>query len=253
MMKKELAFIWMSLWLITPMWAQFQTGTGSAEAMEAYEAGLEALAEGKPATAAAFFEDASEADERFVDAYLGLGRSFLILGELENAIKSFDEAVTLYPRSLEGLQQLAIAYQIQGNYEMAISSYKQMLFHYPDYPKAYDGLARAFYANKNYNAAIISAEQAMGLYLQNDANKEAANVRLIAAQGSIEIGDFEKAIKYIKACKKQMDGSPAYYYHLGYCFYKMGKKDKALEHLQTAEEMGYRVPNYLKNNLENWE
>lgn len=235
------------------LWAQFDTGTQSKKAQQAYEAGLEALQRNQIDDALDDFIAAVELDARYIDAYLALARTYVAADNLAGAIGAYSQVLDLYPRSIEAHQQLAATYQQMEAYDEAVEQYQLLLQHYPGYPKAYDGMARAYYAQKNYQAAIVSAEQAMAIYLRAGAYREAADARMIAAQGSIEIGEYEKALKYIKASKKQMEGTPAYYYYLGYCYYKMGKKEKAAENLRLAESLGYRVPDYLKSRMDNWE
>jgi len=260
--------IMLLLWggLFTSLQAQsFFTGTRVSPAQEAYDQGIAAMEEGTWGQALEYFEQALHEDTAFIDAHIAHGIACRQLYRQNEALKSFNKAINLYPRSLLAHEQLALLYKDMGFFEDAAGVYKQLLTHYPGYAAGFSGLAETYFslgekksgvesseAIEAFRASIQAAEMGMSLYLRTENNRNAADLRLLAARGYMEIGDYGKALKYMKASRRQLEDKPYYYYYLGLCYFRKGDKEKASEYLDQARSMGYRVPAYLENRLKNW-
>lgn len=244
---------------------QFFTGTRSTKAKSHYDQAINEMETATWGKALESLEDALEVDNDFIDAYLAHGIVCRQLYKKNQALKSFNKAISLYPRSLIAHEQLALLYQEMGRLEDAVNVYKQLLTHYPAYADGYVGLAKAYFglgedrANTSSTEAIHAfmscvkaSDMAMRLYLRTENNKRAADVRLIAGRAYMEAGDFNSALKYMKASKRQLEDKPYFHYYLGLCYFRKGDKDKAKSSFADARDMGYKIPQYMEDRLQNW-
>ncbi|MCI4668772.1 MAG: tetratricopeptide repeat protein [Bacteroidia bacterium] len=244
---------------------QFFTGTYSRPAQKYYDQGISHMESATWGKAIDSFNQAVDADSSYIDALLAHGISCRQLYQNTQALKSFNKVISLYPRSLVAHEQLALLYQEMGRLEDAVNVYKQLLTHHPAYAEGYVGLAKTYFslgedrsntssteAIHAYIACVKASDMAMRLFLRTENNKRAADVRLLAGRAYMEAGDFNSALKYIKACKRQLEEKPYFHYYLGLCYFRKGDKEKAKSNFDVAREMGYKIPSYMEDRLQNW-
>lgn len=171
------------------------------------------------------------------------------MGKVDSAIHYYELSLQLKEDGIIARQSLAAAYLIKENYDGAIKQYKKMQEKHPDYPEAYHGLARVYLAQKEYEKALLNSEVAMMWYLAGKKNLHAADARMLGGQAYMYNGEHKKAIKYFKACKKQLEEKAYYHYYIGFCYLEMGKKKEAQKYLSKAEEMGYQILVNVKEKL----
>ncbi|MEZ4775624.1 MAG: tetratricopeptide repeat protein [Bacteroidia bacterium] len=231
------------------LYAQFQTSSNNPEAMAFYRSGEKLFLAKNYDEAKNFYRNAIAVDANFVDAYNRLGESYRIMDQIDSSLYYYQQSLEVYPRGLKAHQELAAAFQLKGDFEAAIDQYKELLRHYPDYPQAYYGIALVHFNQREFPDAIRASEAAMRIYLSGKSYENAADARMLAGQAYMNLGDYEKAVQYFKASKKQVGDKPYYYYYLGFCYLRMGNKDKASENLAQAEVMGYKIPVNVKDEL----
>lgn len=244
---------------------QFFTGTRSNLAKSHYDKAIVEMESATWGKALESLDDALDADSSFIDAYLAHGIVCRQLYKKNEALKSFNKAISLYPRSLIAHEQLALLYQEMGYLEDAVNVYKQLLTHHPAYADGYVGLAKAFFglgeekastssteAVHAYMSCVKASDMAMRLYLRTENNRRAADVRLLAARAYMEVGDYNSALKYMKASKRQLEDKPYFHYYVGLCYFRKGDKEKAKSSFDAARSMGYQIPEYMEDRLQNW-
>ena len=98
-----------------------------------------------------YYSDALELQPNFITALRGLGRTYIAMGRVADAVAMLEKAVKNYPRSAESYFYLAKAYSLSREYKKAISAYNKVVELAPDSPIAPE-------AQKNANL-LFSAEQ----------------------------------------------------------------------------------------------
>jgi tetratricopeptide (TPR) repeat protein len=246
MMKKS-AILLSFLCSFCSLFAQFNTSSTSPEALDHYRDAREMA---NPIHAKQAFQLAIAADTNFVDAYDQLAALLGELAQYDSARHYYQLSLDKYPRGIRAHEGLARLYQIQGDFESALNQYQELLRHYPNYPPAYYGMALIHFSENNFPETIRDSEQALRLYLAANRPLPAADARMLAAQAYQSIGNYQEALKYLKASKKQFGDKPYYHYRVGMCYFMMGKSDKAEDCFVQAEQKGYKVPTHVrkKNN-----
>lgn len=231
------------------LWAQFPTSSTHVQALAAYQEGQARLRAGDLEEALVATRQALRADTAYIDACDQMAEVFRLMGQYDSAIVYYERSQRLYPRNLRAFQGLAVTYQMQENFPAAIEQYRAWLSHYPGYPQAYYGLAKVYYGLKQYEQAIEYSEQAMRIYLQADQRAPAADARMLAGQSYMNQGQYKQAIRYFKASERQVGARPYFPYYLGFCYLRLGKKDKALNLLREAETRGFQLPNQVREEM----
>lgn len=188
-------------------------------------------------------------DANFVNPLDDLGALYREAGVLDSAVYFFKRSLENAPRGVVAHQNLAAVYQLDGQYEAAIEQYRELLSYHRSYPEAYYGMALSYYNLEQYAACIQHAEIALGLYLNANQALHAADARMLAGQAYMYSGEYKQAIKYFKASRKHFEGRPYYHYYIGFSYLAMGDVKNARTYIDTAESMGYRVPQHIRNRL----
>ena len=81
------------------------------------------------------------------------GFSFKMKGKLEDAIKSYKNAILLKPNYAEAYNNLGVALKDKGNLEEAIDAYKKAVLYRPEFYQALLNLGRAFKFLDNFAEA----------------------------------------------------------------------------------------------------
>ena len=96
----------------------------------AYEAGWQALKEGKPKEAMQKFQQSAAADEKLYVAY---GYTFLSQDKISLARRNFRKAIELNPDNVQAELGLAAIYELLEDMGNAFSAYSQLLAKYPEH------------------------------------------------------------------------------------------------------------------------
>ncbi|TAE54718.1 MAG: hypothetical protein EAZ89_06400 [Bacteroidetes bacterium] len=203
-----------------------------------------------PQGAMEYYRSAVSTDPAWADPRLALAMLFQKLGNTDSAIAWYERVLAVAPRHLEAAQSLAAAYHMESRYDDAISAYRTLLTYYADYPYAYYGMGLVYYSQQDYDRAITNGETALRIFLAGDRADLASDARMLAGQGYMQQGNYERAIQYFKASRKHYEGKPFYHYYLGYSYLMMGNKEKGVEALLLSEQMGYKIPAYIKNRMQ---
>lgn len=95
--------------------------------------------------------------------YANRGNACLAERKLDEAIKSYQQALFFKPDFAEVHNNLGVALQQRGNIDLAIQCHQRAIALKPNYPDAYQNLALAFQAQKKTDLAIENQLRALAL------------------------------------------------------------------------------------------
>jgi serine/threonine protein kinase/Tfp pilus assembly protein PilF len=238
--------------------AMKQAGTESMDAYEAYARGMLNLRlAGRDSIdrAVALFEQALEADPRYVEAMVALASalemkgSFLALPDLfERSLSLANEAVRLQPDNADAHVQRGDTLLSMGRPDEAIPALREGIRLQPDRPAAHGTLARAYWLGKgDIDGAIKEFEETLRL------NPAAGYSHLQLAFLYTIRGDFaaaeQLANEAIRLQDQAMSGATGLlvvgaHSRLGYVHYRLGRYDDAIREYRRELEM-LSVGNHL--------
>ncbi|MDD5561148.1 MAG: tetratricopeptide repeat protein [Candidatus Omnitrophica bacterium] len=210
-------------------------------------------------------------------AYCNRGNAYYDKGSFEQAISDYNKAIEINPKDSEVYRSRGVAYHVRGNLEQAVSDYNKAIEINPKDARAYNSRGIAYYKKGDLVQAISDYSNAIEI---NPKDAEAYNSRGIAyhVRGKLEqaIFDFSRAIainpEYSKAyCNrggvhydkgyleeaisdynKAIEINPEYskaYCSRGAAYFLKKDYDKSWKDVHKAEELGYKIPINLINDL----
>ena len=118
---------------------------------------------GRGEEAVASYDRAISLKPDYVDVYYNRGNALLGLGQLEAALASYDEAIALKPDYAEAYFNRGNALQNLNKMEAAVTSYDQAIALKPDYAEAYSNLGHVLKNLMRLEAAVASFDKAIAL------------------------------------------------------------------------------------------
>ena len=122
-----------------------------------YKTGLDSLWLGNFDNALAYFENAVNKNPTRADAWVQVGYCKVKQGKNDEAIKAYQQAVLLMPESDEVRNKLGDAYYYSGRLMEAIAAYKEAVRLRPQSPEGYYNLALAYFENGNQHQGMTVA------------------------------------------------------------------------------------------------
>jgi tetratricopeptide (TPR) repeat protein len=122
-----------------------------------YKTGLDSLWLGNFDNALAYFENAVNKNPARADAWVQVGYCKVKQGKNDEAIKAYQQAVLLMPESDEVRNKLGDAYYYSGRLMEAIAAYKEAVRLRPQSPEGYYNLALAYFENGNQHQGMTVA------------------------------------------------------------------------------------------------
>ncbi len=169
------------------------------------------------------------------------------MGEYEQAIADFDQAILLQPEFPEAFNNRGIAYFDNGQYGRAIDDYNQALHSRPDYASALHNRGNAYAAKGQYDLALADYNKAIDLQhdLQHDLQPLPATLR---NRGNVyrAKGDYEKALADLNAAIHSL-ASPAALDERGDIYLELGQNARALEDFSAAVRSQTDDPDILQS------
>lgn len=224
--------------------------TQSVEAYESFSRGMINLRTGSRDSldrAIHYFEKAAEMDPNYAGAWAALSAAydlkggFLSIPELSyKAVEFAEKAVRLNPRLSHAHQFLGGAYSTLGRYDEAITSMNEAVRLEPNNAGAHGSLARAYWLGKGMvEEAIVELEHAVAI------NPQAGYSYLQLVFLHTLIGNYtraEAAAKHaIELQEKYISGKEGLqvvgaHTRLGYCYYRQGRYDEAIQEYEREFE-----------------
>jgi tetratricopeptide (TPR) repeat protein len=122
-----------------------------------YKTGLDSLWLGNFDNALGYFENAVNKNPTRADAWVQVGYCKVKQGKNEEAIKAYQQAVLLNPESDEVRNKLGDAYYFSGRLMEAIAAYKEAVRLRPQSAEGYYNLALAYFENGNEQQGLSIA------------------------------------------------------------------------------------------------
>jgi tetratricopeptide (TPR) repeat protein len=151
-----------------------------------------------------------------------IGIAYHQMMQLDNARKSYEQALKLKPTYVEAMNNLGTIYYTKKSYRRAIGWYNKALKAAPQESKSasiYMNLGTAYFARKQYERATVAYQTAM--QIDPDVFERHGNVGVILEERSVE----EKA---------------KYHFYLAKLYAKGGRNELALQYLRKSLEEGFK-------------
>src|SRR5947209_14508449 len=151
-----------------------------------------------------------------------IGIAYHQMMQLDNARKSYEQAIKIKPDYVEALNNIGTVYYAKKNFRRAIGWYNRALKIAPSETKSasiYMNLGTAQFARKQYEKATESYQTAMKL--DPDVFEHHGNFGVILEERSVE----ERA---------------KYHFYLAKLYAKGGRNELALQYLRKSLEEGFR-------------
>lgn len=122
-----------------------------------YRSGLDSLWLGNYDNAVGYFENAVNKDPKRADAWVQVGYCKVKQGKNQEAISAYQQAIQLQPNSADIFNKLGDAYYYAGKLAEAIESYSEASRIEPTNAEVYYNLALAYFENGNQSRALAHA------------------------------------------------------------------------------------------------
>jgi tetratricopeptide (TPR) repeat protein len=158
----------------------------------------------------------------------GMGRQYAERGELDQALKEFELALSIDPAYHEALNDIGLIAQRRGDLNAALAQYRKTLQAKVDYPQALCNMGNVYFAKHDYVHAAKSYEAA--LKLKPGDQEIESNLAAAYAYG----GDMAKAVDLSLALLKEEPGRTKTRYNLALYYGALGLQGKAEEQLRIV-------------------
>jgi Flp pilus assembly protein TadD len=186
---------------------------------------------------------AADVGDQSAQGCLARGRALLEEGRLNEAIAELSRAASLGPRLSQAHNLLAVAYDQKGLHERAKESYARAVDVNEHDPEALNNLGYSLYTSGNYRAAVDKLKRAARL-APTDA-RVLNNLALAEAR----LGKFDEAYRNFARAGGEFTGHS----NVAALLIRMGRDDKAVEHLEAARRLQPASANVLRQLAELYE
>ena len=160
------------------------------------------------------------------------GIAYHQLTQLDNALKSYQQAVRLKKDYVEAINNIGTVYYARKSFGRAISYYKRAIKIAPGEPRTasiYSNLGTAYFARKQYKEATDVFQTALSL--DPDVFEHHSNFGVLLEERNVE----ERA---------------KYHYYVAKMYAKNGRTDMALQYLRKALEEGFKDKKQIEKDPE---
>lgn len=175
--------------------------------------------------------------------YLVRGRALLEEGRLNEAIVELSRAASLDPKLSQAHSLLAVAYDRKGLPERAEDSHRRSLDADERDPQALNNLGYSLYLNGSYRAAVDKLKKAARL-APNDSR-----ILNNLALAQVRLGKYDDAYRNFARAEGEFRGRT----NIAAMLIRMGRDEKALEHLEAARKLRPDSENVLRQLAELYE
>jgi Flp pilus assembly protein TadD len=182
-------------------------------------------------------------DDQSARGCLARGRALLEQGRLNEAINELSRAASLDPKLSEAHSLLAVAYDQKGLHDRAKDSYARAVDVNDRDPEALNNLGYSLYLNGNYRAAVDKLKRAARLAPGD------ARVLNNLALAQVRLGKYDDAYRNFARAGGEFNGHS----NVAALLIRMGRDDKAAEHLEAARRLQPTSANVLRQLAELYE
>jgi tetratricopeptide (TPR) repeat protein len=188
-----------------------------------------------------YYQKSLETNPEYEDAYLGLGRLSMELGQYEQAAGIYRQALELHPQSEAIYNQLGNLSFVQGKYDEAIVSYQKALKLNHFYIEAYNGLGLSYAGKGDLRNALATYQQALRI------DPESSVIRNSLGSLYMEQGEVEKAVREFQESLRRDPKNVEVRNNLGVLFLRTGRYKEALREFMTSLTFQPENPKVLSN------
>ena len=172
------------------------------------------------------------------------GAVYAGLKQYDDAINSYQKAITIKPDYAEAYYNMGVALMEKGDLDTAIDSYKKALTIKPDYIDAYMNIASTLKNKGELGAAIKNYKMALKVQPNN------ADIFYNMGNAQKQMQDLDAAIDSYKKVIKFKPGSVDAYYNMGVVLVEKGNFDAGIDCYKQALKI---KPDYAEahNNIGN--
>src|ERR1039457_5874113 len=160
------------------------------------------------------------------------GIAYHQLTQLDNALKSYQQAVRLKKDYVEAINNIGTVYYARKSFRRSISYYKRAIQIAPSQPKSasiYSNLGTAYFARKQYKDATDAFQTALSL--DPDVFEHHSSFGVLLEERNVE----ERA---------------KYHYYVAKMYAKNGRTELALQYLRKALEEGFKEKKQIEKDPE---
>jgi Flp pilus assembly protein TadD len=176
-------------------------------------------------------------------ACLERGRAMLEEGNLNGAIAQLSRATSLEPKLAQAHNLLAVAYDRKGLHDRAKDSYDRAVDVNDSDPQALNNLGYSLYIGGNYRAAVDKLKRA--------ARLAPGDARILnnLALAQTRLGKYDDAYKNFARAGGDFNGHT----NVAALLIRIGRDDKAADHLEAARRLQPASTNVLRQLAELYE
>ncbi|MDT5157024.1 MAG: hypothetical protein QOC99_3458 [Acidobacteriota bacterium] len=182
-------------------------------------------------------------DDESARGCLARGRALLEEGRLNEAIAELSRAASLDPKLSQAHSLLAVAYDQKGLHDRAKDSYERAVGVNESDPEALNNLGYSLYLNGNYRAAVDRLKRAARLAPTD------ARVLNNLALAETRLGKYDEAYRNFARAGGEFNGHA----NVAALLIRVGREDKAAEHLEAARRIQPDSANVLRQLAELYE
>jgi Tfp pilus assembly protein PilF len=159
--------------------------------------------------------------------HLANGRSYLLSGQLNEAISELSTAVSLDPKLSEAHNLLGVAYDKKGLVDRAKDSYERAVKVEPEDAQTLNNLGFSLYQSGNYRAAVDRLKRAVKLAPTDDRILNNLGLALC------RLGKFEEAYKHFARAAGAYTGN----LNTARMLERFGRDDEAIKYYEDARRI----------------
>jgi len=159
--------------------------------------------------------------------HLANGRSYLLNGQINEAISELSTAASIDPRLTEAHNLLGVAYDKKGLADRAKESYERAVKVEPEDAQALNNLGFSLYQNGNYRAAVDRLKRAVKLAPTDDRILNNLGLALC------RLGKFDDAYKHFARAAGPLTGN----LNTARMLERFGRDDDAIKYYEDARRI----------------
>jgi Tfp pilus assembly protein PilF len=185
---------------------------------------------------------ASQKDEQQAEIQYDLGVNDLQAGQVQQALKEFQEATKLNEEFYQAFNGLGLTHHFLGNEQKAIECFQRALELNPDFSSARANLGRVFITQGRFREAIPALEKALEDVFLPERFVAEANV----GWALFQVGQEDEGMRRVMSALAQNETFCVAYEYLGLMQQKRRAFPEAIEYLKTLVKM---CPEYVQGYL----
>jgi len=174
------------------------------------------------------YEQALAIKPDYAEAHSNLGNIFQKLGQLEEAVKCYEKALAIKPDYAEGYSNLGLALYELGQLDAAVKCFEQALAINPEFAEAHNNLGNTLKELDQLDGAVKHYEQALTI------KPEFAEAHSNLGNALQELGQLETAVKYYEQALTIKPEFAEAHSNLGVIFQELGQLEEAVKRYEQA-------------------